>query len=291
MSLPIVSVVIPTYNQAHFLREALETVLSQTLTNLEVIVVNNYSTDDTKEVALSFNDPRLRFFDFKNQGRIAASRNVGIREAKGEWIAFLDSDDLWLPQKLARSLEILRGGYDLLAHGQIFFDDESKKEKEIFFGPQHKAQYLNMLFGSNPISTSTVVMRTQLARDLGGFREHDHYITAEDYDLWLRLARDHAKIYLLDEILGKHRKHQNSSSSSLDRHIEAQRRVVLDHYQELSPHWMHKFKLMGREAILEYSQARFYQGQGQRLKSWQHYFRAWSKNPFYWKTYLGPFVE
>ena len=92
---PLVSVVIPTYNHAYLLKDALHSVICQTYTNIEIIVIDNNSVDDTEEVVLSFLDPRIIFKKINNNGIIAASRNMGILIAKGDYIAFLDSDDIW----------------------------------------------------------------------------------------------------------------------------------------------------------------------------------------------------
>ncbi len=101
---PLVSVVIPTYNHARYLVRALESVLNQTFTNWEAIVIDNHSTDNTDEVMESFSDPRISYLKIHNNGIIAASRNAGIRVAKGEWIAFLDSDDWWTQDKIMKCL-------------------------------------------------------------------------------------------------------------------------------------------------------------------------------------------
>src|SRR4051812_44716056 len=98
---PLVSVVIPTYNHAQFLGRALGSVIAQTYTNWEAIVVDNHSQDDTDAVVASQSDPRIKLLKIHNNGVIAASRNKAMREARGEWIAFLDSDDAWYPEKLA----------------------------------------------------------------------------------------------------------------------------------------------------------------------------------------------
>src|SRR5262245_23810861 len=92
---PSVTVVIPTYNCADLLRQALASVVTQTRSDWEAIVVNNASTDNTLVAVAACRDPRIRVIEFRNQGVIAASRNRGITEAQGEWVAFLDSDDLW----------------------------------------------------------------------------------------------------------------------------------------------------------------------------------------------------
>ena len=116
MAAPRVSVVIPTYNHAAFIGTALSSVLAQSNADWEALVVNNFSTDDTVAIVAGFADPRIRRIDFANRGIIGASRNVGIREARGEFVAFLDSDDQWLPDKLARTLECMDRGVDLVCH-------------------------------------------------------------------------------------------------------------------------------------------------------------------------------
>ncbi len=93
----LVSVVIPTYNHARFLGRALQSVMDQTYKNWEVIIIDNHSQDNTDEIVEAFKDPRITLLKIHNNGVIAASRNMGIRAAKGEWIAFLDSDDHWYP--------------------------------------------------------------------------------------------------------------------------------------------------------------------------------------------------
>ncbi|MCP4377403.1 MAG: glycosyltransferase family 2 protein, partial [bacterium] len=105
---PVVSVVMPTYNHAVFIGEAIQSVLSQTFADFELIVVDNYSEDDTESVVRGFGDPRIEYIKFANNGVIAASRNAALNRASGEFIAFLDSDDTWSPDKIAVQLEYMR---------------------------------------------------------------------------------------------------------------------------------------------------------------------------------------
>ena len=100
--MPKVSIVIPTYNQANLLKLALESVRAQTESDWEAVIVNNFSEDHTREVVQAFDDQRLRLIDFRNHGVIGASRNRGIKESRSEWVAFLDSDDLWESEKLEK---------------------------------------------------------------------------------------------------------------------------------------------------------------------------------------------
>ena len=99
---PFFSVIIPTYNCADFLKRALSSVFIQTYQNFEVIVVDNSSTDNTEDVLNSFDDKKLTVKKVNNNGIIAHSRNKGIENAKGKWVAFLDSDDIWKPEKLEK---------------------------------------------------------------------------------------------------------------------------------------------------------------------------------------------
>ncbi|MFM8815465.1 MAG: glycosyltransferase family 2 protein, partial [Actinomycetes bacterium] len=104
---PLVSIVIPTYNHAPMLQRALSTVVKQTYQNWNAIVVNNFSTDNTLEIVAAFNDPRIQVVNFRNNGVIGASRNEGIALSTGTYVAFLDSDDTWVPSKLEKCVEIL----------------------------------------------------------------------------------------------------------------------------------------------------------------------------------------
>ena len=148
MKNPIVSVVIPTYNHANFLRSALDSIIAQSFDDWEAIVVNNYSDDDTIEVVESYQDVRIHLVNFSNQGVIAAARNHGLSLSKGSYIAFLDSDDIWYSEKLFHCLEKLREGYDLVCHAEIWFGPELRRRR-VEYGPENKATYENLLFGGN----------------------------------------------------------------------------------------------------------------------------------------------
>ena len=115
-TIPVVSVIIPTYNRASDLKRALNSVQEQTFVNWEALVVDNNSEDNTDEIVIGFNDPRIKLFKINNDGVIAASRNKGIKEASGEYIAFLDSDDWWAPNKLELSVAALKAGSDIVYH-------------------------------------------------------------------------------------------------------------------------------------------------------------------------------
>ena len=114
--IPTVSIVIPTYNHSKFISKALESVINQTYKNWEAIIIDNNSTDNTDKVINQYNDPRIKYLKIDNNGVIAKSRNLGINEAKAEWIAFLDSDDWWTKDKLEVCLSKIDKNIDFIYH-------------------------------------------------------------------------------------------------------------------------------------------------------------------------------
>ena len=110
---PFFSVVIPNFNHGRYLKEAIDSVLSQDYKNWELLIIDNYSTDNSDEVISSYNDSRIRFFKINNEGIIAKSRNLGIKNAKAKWIAFLDSDDIWYYNKLSKLKELTGNNFEI----------------------------------------------------------------------------------------------------------------------------------------------------------------------------------
>lgn len=130
----LVTVVIPTYNHAEFLKRALDSVVAQTYKDWEAIVVNNFSTDNTIVIVESFNDERIRLINFRNNGIIAASRNRGIEAARGKYVAFLDSDDIWYPEKLQVCLDQAETGAQLICHGELWVNTDNSR-REVMYDP------------------------------------------------------------------------------------------------------------------------------------------------------------
>ncbi len=229
---PEVTVVVPAYNAGPFIKEAMVSVIEQTYPHWQAIVVNNFSTDDTVAIIQSLGDSRIKVIDFANQGVIAASRNRGIALATSKYIAFLDADDVWHKDKLARCVEVLESGADIVSHGEIHFK-EGEFEKPVDYGPTVKSEYANLLCDGNCFSTSAVVCRLDLIKRLKGFDETKSFITAEDYDLWLRIMASGSRAVILPEMLGKFRIHKESASSAMLRHYRATRSVLNRHYCEI----------------------------------------------------------
>ena len=232
--MPRVSIVIPTYNQADFLREALDSVIAQTETDWEAIVVNNFSDDHSREVVLGFDDPRITLVDFANRGIIGASRNVGIRRAEAEWVAFLDSDDWWEPRKLELCLAAADADTDIVSHPERFVQD-GKVVHQTAAAPPERCTFRALLLDGNCLSPSAILVRRSLLEGAGGFCEAPEVITAEDADLWLRLASMGARMRPLDQPLAAYRIHGEQNSKSVERHMNASLAVLDRHYPSLQP--------------------------------------------------------
>ncbi|MDZ7362471.1 MAG: glycosyltransferase [candidate division KSB1 bacterium] len=182
---PLVSVIIPTFNRADFLREAIDSVLAQTEKDFELIVVDDGSTDHTKEMLAAYGEP-IHYLFQPNAGASAA-RNRGIRRARGRFIAFLDSDDLWQPKKLSRQIEWMAAHPDIM----LCYTDEiwirrgvRVNQKKIH--TKAGGWIYPLCLPRCIISPSSVLMRRELFDAVGLFDEQ--LPICEDYDLWLRVA-------------------------------------------------------------------------------------------------------
>ncbi len=194
---PLVSVIIPTYNRAGLVAEAVASVAAQTFRDFEIVVVDDGGTDDTPEVLAA--GPAVRLLRHASRRGVAAARNTGVAAARGQWLAFLDSDDLWLPDKLARQIFWLESQPGVL----ICQTDETWVRRGVRVNkPRSHRQAGGRIFLPSLarclISPSAVVLHRRLWADHGGFDET--LAAAEDYDLWLRLTWRY-EVALVDEPL------------------------------------------------------------------------------------------
>ncbi|MDT8445886.1 MAG: glycosyltransferase family A protein [bacterium] len=284
--MPRVSIIIPTYNQADLLQACLESVFAQSYTDFEAILVNNFSTDATAEVADQFaqaHPDQFRRIDFANGGSIAAGRNRGASEAQGEWLAFLDSDDLWEPQKLERCLAAL-GSADFGCH-PVFLLREGHREGESGWVDQKKLKYGPYLFAGNRVVTSTVMVRKTSFEALGGFDESAELITAEDWDLWLRLLRDGARAVVVPELLGSYRIHSGGNSNKVELHFKAGWRVFENHFAQLPDATAQQRRRA--EALHLYGAGRKFLSLGEKASGRAYLLRSLKLNPLYVKAWVS----
>ena len=183
-----VSVIIPTWNRANTIEKAVRSALNQTIPPLEVLVCDDGSTDNTRDIIQSINDPRVKWIEGARGGRPAIPRNRGIRESKGYWLAFLDSDDEWLPEKLEKQL-LLVGKLNCKAactSAYQYIPGEEKKG-ELLSWDQEKITFKELLKVNHVICSSAVIHRS-LFEMVDGFPEGEELKGLEDYALWLRVA-------------------------------------------------------------------------------------------------------
>jgi glycosyltransferase involved in cell wall biosynthesis len=184
---PLVSVVIPSYNRAQYIAETIESVLAQTYREIEVIVIDDGSTDNTRDAVEPY-VPHVKYVRQKNSER-GASRNHGLRLAKGEFIAFLDSDDLWLPQKLEEDLKILK---EKPRAGVVYSDadlvDSDGDHLKTLKRKGYTGSVTDQLLTDNFVSIGAHLIRKSFADQIGGFREERELSGSEDWEFWVRLS-------------------------------------------------------------------------------------------------------
>lgn len=192
--MPTVSVIIPTYQRSHLVTEAIGSVLAQTYRDYEIIVVDDGSTDDTKERLAELGD-KITYIYQTNKG-LAAARNTGIKAASGKYIAFLDDDDLWLPKKLAKQVPILDAQPEtaLVCTDMLLSDSSGKIISQTKLDLKQKVLTSWTLFRSCFVFVNTVLLRRTCLDKVGLFDENLEIF--EDYDLWLRIAQKHSIHYL-----------------------------------------------------------------------------------------------
>ena len=281
-----VSVVIPTFNHAKFLNQALQSIIEQSHHNWEAIIVNNFSTDNTLQIIESFNEPRFKVVNFQNNGVIAASRNEGIRRSSAPFIAFLDSDDMWYSEKLSRCLVELEGGNDLVCHGEKWVSADTR-QRNIVYGPASNATHDKLLFRGNCLSTSATIVRRDILNKVGGFSEDSTFTTAEDYELWLKISQITSSFIFLDEILGEYRRHELGASSSVLRHLNAELAVVNSHISLAQKRDIFSFKARNRKAKAIYSAGRTCMRVREYRLASSFFLRAIIKSPFFIRSYAA----
>lgn len=228
---PLISVVVATHNHAHFLPECLGSIKSQTYSNYELIVVDNGSTDNTKEVIGNLAWDKLNYYYQNDTGSVAGPRNTGIKLAKGEYIAFLDSDDLWYSQKLKKTTEVLENdpGIDILSH-YMWLKRQGKENLLLKVGPLKKNMFKFLLTLNRLLGSATVVKRDVLM-EIGGFDERKDFVHVEDYETWLRVAYIGRKFAFINEALGEYRVHDSNLSHDFERALLNEINVINKHFR------------------------------------------------------------
>lgn len=225
----LVSIVIPTYNRATLIGRTLESVFNQTYEHFEVLIVDDHSRDDTEQVVSAVTDLRINYIRHTENRGAPAARNTGIRAAKGEFVAFLDSDDTWLPEKLEKQLTVMREspfrpalvytGITLVnARGEVRYVHTPDKT--------WRGHVYEKMLGENLAgSTSTALVRKECFGVAGLFDETLH--ARQDYDLWLRISKHYAIDFVPEPLIFQFEHDEGRITSNLAARIQG-RTVIFD---------------------------------------------------------------
>lgn len=280
------SVVIPAYNAERFIVDALNSVARQTFTEYEIVVVDDGSKDGTSKQVRAWSADHqgieLRLLQQENKG-IGQARNTGVRSATGTYVAFLDSDDIWMEQKLETvALRLARPlPAELICHDE-WLEEAGHRPRRLTYGPH--STYKEILFKGNPLSTSATVVRRQKLLEVGGFSEDLRFNSVEDYDLWLRLARSGCRIEYVHEVLGTYRQHGQGITSKIEMHCEHYLNVLEAHFsgwQKKTP--CYRYLMRRRRAAVLRGACRAFMQRGESREAQRFFLRALFEDPFSWK--------
>jgi len=247
MKEPQVSIIMPVYNGEKYIVEAIESILNQSYKNYEIIIVNDGSTDNTfDKTRLYLQRSNIKYVEQDNRG-LPAALNTGIRASSGEYIAFLDCDDLWMPYKLDMQMVFMKEHPDVgLAHGNISYIDQHGTP----FTPDSPYQTdisgncFPELFMGNRIAVLTVLIKKECVANVGFFDEDFKY--ADDYDMWLRISR-HYPLGHIDKCLAAYRKHPGGISSDIITHNADVLRVLEKTLKQYPDTW----RIVGKDKVKE----------------------------------------
>lgn len=278
-----VSVILPLYNGREFINETLLSIAKQSFTDTELIVVDDGSTDDSCSIINQIRNeseyPILKNLQIlsKENGGVASARNFGIKAAKGKYLAFIDQDDLWMPQKLEQQIAALENSGAIWCYSSYlrFYADGKEKIRER--GSSDRIKTLgSLVFGKLFIPPSTVLIEKSVCEEEGGFVSE--FIPSDEWDLFLTLAEKHAPVYC-PEVLVRFRSHSASTAKKQKRKIfDAQLKVLEKHFLALKANGFQK-DARKRKANVLWHIGKEYESEGEKKSARKYYAQAIKNNP------------
>jgi teichuronic acid biosynthesis glycosyltransferase TuaG len=246
--IPIFSIIVPCFNSSKTLKKALESILEQDFNDYEIVVINDGSTDDTQKILDSYlTNLKFKIIHQSNKG-LGAARNEGIKIAVGEYICFLDSDDYWYPSKLQEVKKVFDDfNVDLVCHDEFKVVGDQVLNV-LKYGPY--TSYEDLLFKGNCLSPSAVSVRKSILDLANGFSTTPQIHGVEDYDLWMRLAKNGARFHYLHKPLGVFFIHSKNMSSSLD-YRDREDFVLQTHFEKLEMSDPHIDRLVKKRKAIQ----------------------------------------
>lgn len=250
--MPTVSVIMNCLNCSRYLREAVDSVYAQTYTDWEIIFWDNASTDDSAEIAKNY-DERLRYFSGDETVPLYKARNLALQQAKGKYIAFLDCDDIWLPSKLEKQVEIFENGRNIgliYSNAEILEPGGSKRRKYNKMQPGGKI--FRCLLAKYNINLATVMVSMEALNSLDHWFDDSLHFSG-DADLFLRIAHDW-NVYYIPEITAIYREHGSSGTAKTINKLLAENNYILDKLSKIYKDFFNKYspeiKLWKNQALL-----------------------------------------
>ncbi|HUK42980.1 MAG TPA: glycosyltransferase [Candidatus Bathyarchaeia archaeon] len=219
--MPKVSIILNVRNGAQFLREALASVLAQSFDDWELIAWDDCSTDDSARIVADFYDPRIHYYLSPEETPLGQARNLAMRQATGEWLAFLDQDDIWLPHKLQRQTALAAEGVGIIYGRAVLFDSRRGNLRDYDyaheFQPLPEGDIFTQLFRDACfIAMSSAMLRREAVEEVGSIPEHIHVVP--DYYLYVAIAR-HYRARAVQEVVCRYRVHAGSMSASREHRL------------------------------------------------------------------------
>jgi glycosyltransferase involved in cell wall biosynthesis len=234
----LATVIIPTYNRENFIKDTIESVFAQTYKNWELIIIDDGSNDNTQSIVKSFKDERIRYIWQKNSG-LNAARNTGIKNSRGEYISFLDSDDIWEPEKLAKQVEILDKKPDI---GLVYCGTSLIDEKNNYIGKKplitHRGYVLDKLVMYNFLYNGSCVLFRKSCLAKVGFCD-ETVVRMTDWEFYLRFSI-YFKFWGIDKYLLKYRIHQKAMSCDYELFVDSGFKILKRVFQttDLNPDYL-----------------------------------------------------
>lgn len=246
-----VSIVIPTFQHSRYISACLDSLLLQTYTKWEALIINNFSTDNTLEIINSYQEKKFKVYNFRNNGVIAASRNKGIAEATGDVIAFIDSDDFWYPNKLSVCMNNIYQGADIIFHDMDMYDEGGVSLRKRMKGKYlRRPVFESLMISTNPIINSSVLVKKDVVQKVNGLSVQPDLVTVEDFDLWLKISRVTENFLYIPRSMGGYRVTNTIKDFSPDRTMK-----IISVYNAYLP-FLKDRKRKNSERIMNYIKAK-----------------------------------
>lgn len=273
----LISIITPTFNRSQFIHYAIRSVITQTISNWELLIIDDGSTDNTKNIIEPYlTDPRIKYFFQENQGQ-AAARNNGLRHSRGEFVCFLDSDNLWYPEKLKVQHEAMKSRPDI---DVVYGDGDTINESGVVISTANMKRYsgriTEKLLKDNFVSFNTAMVRAASIKGIGGFDESVRF--GDDYDLWLRLSAKSQFLYI-PRVFSQYRVMSDQISSNKEARFSSNE-ATIKRFLSKNPGILNQRAINRGFSAFYVRRGRYRLGEGEYLIALRDFLKALRYTPF-----------